>query len=82
MALPNAKSTLSSAIDTVTKPYANASCVFLLRGLLKQAPPFFVSTCHSKTNAWETEDRAQMSTTQQRADFVLVLLALKMTPWI
>jgi hypothetical protein len=49
---------------------------------LKQAPRFFVSTRHFTTNARETEDRAQMSTAQQRADFVLVSLALRVTPWV
>ena len=49
---------------------------------MKQAPPFFVSTRCFTTNARETEDRAQMSTAQQRADSVLVLLALRVTPWV
>jgi hypothetical protein len=34
------------------------------------------------TNAREMEDRAQMSTAQQGADYISVLLALRVKPWV
>jgi hypothetical protein len=57
--------------------------VFLLgRGLLKCSTPVFVSSRCDRTNAWETENRAQWGRApRQRADFALVLSALRVTPW-